>query len=88
MGVEIYALRRVDNREISNASGNPVVLAFNRKHAARRVEVDWDIGGLKNKFRCLLTICPSRRNRFALLFESCCRLKNFIHLSRLDFSIT
>jgi hypothetical protein len=45
----MYVLQRVHNREIPNASGNPVVRAFNRKHVARRVEVDWGIGGLKIK---------------------------------------
>jgi hypothetical protein len=88
MGVEMYVLRGVENREISNASGNLVVRAFNRKHAACRVEVEWGIAGLKNKFRRLLTICPNRRNRFSLLLEDCCRLTNFMHRSRLAFSIS
>jgi DDE superfamily endonuclease len=88
MGVEMYVLRRVDNREMPNADENPVVGAFNQRHASRRVEVEWGIGGLKNKFRRFLTQCPNRRNRFALLFEACARLTNFIHRSRSDYSST
>jgi hypothetical protein len=87
MGVEMYLLRRVDKREIQNAERNPVVRAFNQRHAARRVEVEWGIGGLKNRFRRFLTKCPNRRNRFALLFEACARLTNFVHRSRMDFSL-
>jgi DDE superfamily endonuclease len=60
MGVDMYVLRRVDNREMSNANENPVVRAFNQRHVARRVEVEWGIGGLKNKFRRFLTQCPNR----------------------------
>jgi DDE superfamily endonuclease len=88
MGVDMYVLRRVDNREMQNANENPVVRAFNQRHAARRVEVEWGIGGLKNKFRRFLTQCPNRRNRFARLFEACARLTNFIHRRRFDFSST
>jgi hypothetical protein len=87
MGPEIYLLRRVDNREIQNAIRNPVVRAFNQRHAARRVEVEWGIGGPKNLFRRSLTKCPNRRNRFALPFKACARLTNFVHRSRLDFSL-
>jgi hypothetical protein len=83
----MYVLRKVDNREIPNASGNPVVGAFNIKHAARRVDVDWGIAGFKNKFRRMLKICPNRRSRFASLFESCCMLTNFRHRIRLDVFI-
>jgi DDE superfamily endonuclease len=54
MGVEMYILRRMDGRE-SVQGTNPVVDAFIRRHAARRVQVEWGIGGLKNRFRRFLS---------------------------------
>jgi hypothetical protein len=86
MGVEMYILRRMDGRE-SVQGTDPVVDAFNRRLAARRVQVEWGIGGLKNRFRRFLSWCPSRRSLFAPMFEACCRLTNFIHRSRMEFSI-
>jgi hypothetical protein len=46
MGAEMFILRRLDNREADAA--NPVIRAFNKRHAAIRVQVEWGIGGLKN----------------------------------------
>jgi DDE superfamily endonuclease len=40
MGVEMYALRRVDNREVPDANGNPIIRAFNQRHEACRFEVE------------------------------------------------
>ena len=47
MGAEMFILRKVDNRERNADGGNPVIDAFNRRHAAERVKVEWGIGGLK-----------------------------------------
>lgn len=87
MGVEMYILRRIDGREIQGDQANPVVRAFNKRHAAVRVQVEWGIGGLKNRWRRFLHTCPSRRDIFGVVFEACCRLTNFIHRSRMDFSM-
>ena len=85
MGADMFILRRVDNREADAA--NPVIRAFNKRHAAIRVQVEWGIGGLKKRFKRFLGTCPTRRDLFAPVFEACCRMTNFIHRSRLDFSI-
>lgn len=84
-GAEMYILRRVDGREIADM--NPVVRAYNKRHAARRVAVEWGIGGLKNRWRRFLDVCPSRRHHFVPVFEACARMTNFIHKSRMDFSM-
>jgi hypothetical protein len=43
MGVEMYILRRMDGRKRVQGT-NPVIDAFNRRHTARRVQVEWGIG--------------------------------------------
>jgi DDE superfamily endonuclease len=88
VGVEMYILRRVHRRELpTDPNAAAVAEAFNRRHAAERVKVEWGIGGLKIRFRRLLTNCPSRRGSFAPVFTACCILTNFIHRNRMDFSI-
>ena len=87
MGEEMYILRRIENREMQVNSNNPVVNTFTRRHAERRVKVQWGIGGQQNSFRRFLIRCPNRRYHFKVLFEACSRLTNFIHRSRMDFSV-
>jgi hypothetical protein len=87
IGVEMFILRRVDGRELME-DGNPVADAFNRRHAARRIQVEWGIGGMKSRFQKFLTVSTSRRSGFRSYFEDCCRLTNFLHRRRMDFAIT
>jgi DDE superfamily endonuclease len=86
--VEMYVLRRVHTREMpADPNAAAVAEAFNRKHAAERIKVEWGIGGLKTRFRRLLTNCPTRRGSFSSMFTACCILTNFIHRNRMEFSI-
>jgi DDE superfamily endonuclease len=88
IGVEMYVLRRVHSREMpADPNAAAVAEAFNRRHAAERIKVEWGIGGLKIRFRRLLTNCTSRRGSFASMFNACCILTNFIHRNRIEFSI-
>jgi hypothetical protein len=46
MGAEMFVMRRKYNRERNpNDLENPVINAFNKRHAAERVRVEWSIGG-------------------------------------------
>jgi hypothetical protein len=60
------------------------------EHSTKGMQlVVWKFNGnrrAENRFRRFLTKCPSRRNRFAFLFEACATLKNFVHRSRMDLS--
>jgi hypothetical protein len=88
MGAEMFVMRRIDNRERNPADlQNPVINAFNKRHAAERVKVEWGIGGLKNRFRRFLGCCPTRRKSFSSLFRCAAILTNFIHRRRRDFRI-
>jgi hypothetical protein len=84
----MYVLRRVHRREIpADPNAAAVAEAFNRRHAAERIKVEWGIGGLKTRFRRLLTNCPTRRASFSSMFTTCCILTNFIHRNRKEFTI-
>jgi DDE superfamily endonuclease len=89
VGVEMYILRRAQRRELpTDTNAVAVAEAFNRMRAAERVKVEWGIGGLKIRFRRLLTKCPSSRASFSPVFTACCILTNYIHRNRMDFSIS
>lgn len=92
LGWEMFIMRRVDAREIvggvpegvaPGGVGNPVLDAFNARHAGRRVKVEWGIGGLKNKWRVFLGTFPLRRDCFKVAFEAAAVMTNFIHRRRM-----
>jgi DDE superfamily endonuclease len=49
MGAEMFILRRVDGREVIE-DGSVVADAFNKRHASRKVQVEWGIVALKTDF--------------------------------------
>lgn len=86
LGVEMYIMRRVDAREFVNIQGD-VLNAYNKRHAGKRVKVEWGIGGVKMKWGILHNTFNLRRHKFAVIFEACCKLVNFIHRHRRDYGI-
>lgn len=87
LGAEMFVMRRVDNREIANVQDNAVIAAYNSRHAAQRVRVEWGIGGIKNKFRRFLGCCPNRRRYFRTMFNAAAIMTNFIHRRRMDMNM-
>jgi hypothetical protein len=87
VGVEMYVMRRVHRRELPADPGAAAVAeAFNRRQT-EIVKVEWGIGGLKIRFKRLLTHSPTRRASFAPGFTACCILTNFLPRRRLEFTI-
>ena len=54
LGADMFIMRRVDDGELSGIA-DPALNAYiyNKKHAGRRIKVEWEIGGLKMKWRIL-----------------------------------
>jgi hypothetical protein len=96
LGLEMFIMRRVDAREIvggvaANAEpgrvGDPVIDAFNARHAGFRVKVEWGIGGIKNKWRAFLDVFPFKRDCFQVLFNAAAIMTNFIHRRRMNMAM-
>jgi hypothetical protein len=87
VGLEQFILRRVDRREVPNVDSDPLLRAFNKRHAGQRIAVEWGIGGLKSKFKKFLGIFGNRRDRFGIMFRTAAILTNFIHRRRQDFEV-
>jgi hypothetical protein len=77
----MFILRRVDGREWTGLTG-AALKAFNIKHSGKRIKVEWGIGGIKMKWPILKSVFPMRRKKFAVIFETCCKLTNFLHRRR------
>jgi hypothetical protein len=82
----MFIMRRIDNRELSGAAG-PALVAYNEKHAGRRINVEWGIGGLKMKWRILNGTFPFQRVKFAVVMKACCILTNFLHRRRMNLDM-
>jgi DDE superfamily endonuclease len=65
----------------NNVQG-PVLNAFNKRHSGKRIKFEWGIGGLKMKWPILKSTFTMRRRKFAVIFEACCKITNFIHRQR------
>ena len=61
-----------------------VVDAWNKIHAVYRIQVQWGIGGLKQKWRRLMKRFDNRRPQFGLFFEAAAKLTNFLHRRRMN----
>ena len=82
----MFIMRRVDSRENIGLIG-PALEAYNKRHAGKRVAVEWGIGGVKMKWKVLRGTFPMRRWKYSKVLRCCCILTNFIHRRRNDFSI-
>lgn len=79
-------MRRVADREVAADQEGSAIAAYNRMDAGYRVRVEWDIGGLKMKWRRLMKRFDSSNPKFPYLFRSSAILTNFLHCHRLDLS--
>ena len=82
----MFIMRRVDSREDVGIVG-PVLNAFNKRHAGKRIQVEWGIGGLKMKWRILQSTFPMRRPKFQVIMRCCCVLTNFQHRRRMNLQM-
>ena len=82
----MFIMRRVDLREDVGIVG-PVLDAFNKRHAGKRIQVEWGIGGLKMKWRILRSTFKMRRPKFEVIMRCCCILTNFQHRRRMNLQM-
>ena len=86
LGAEMFIMRQVDGRETVGVVG-PALDAYNKRHAGKRIAVEWGIGGLKMKWKILRGTFSMRRWKFSNVFRCCCILTNFIHRRRKNYGI-
>ena len=63
----------------------PVVDAWNKMHARYRIQIEWGIGGLKQKWRRLMKRLNNKYPLFVLFLEVVAKLTNFFHRQCMNF---
>jgi hypothetical protein len=53
MGEEMFIMRNIGQWKFAPDATQDVVWAYNKMHAWFKVQVEWGIGGVKRKWRCL-----------------------------------
>jgi hypothetical protein len=59
---------------------------YNKMHASFKVQMEWGIGGLKKKWRCLMKRFDSTKPKYAHLFQDVAHLNNFLHMRCMDLT--
>ena len=62
-----------------------VVDAWNKMHASYHIQVEWDIGALKQKWRRLMKRFDNRHPQFRHLFGAIAKITNFLHRCHMVF---
>ena len=85
VGTEMFILRRIQGQEMGADIQQPVVDAWNKMHSGYQIQVEWGIGGLKQKWRRLMKRFDNTRPRFRLFLKAAAKLTNFLHRRRMIF---
>ena len=85
IGTEMFIMRRIQGQEMDADIDQTVVDAWNKMHARYRIQVEWSIGGLKQKWRRLMKTFNNRRPRFGIFLEAAAKLNNFLHRQHMNF---
>lgn len=68
IGENMFILWRRGNIESPPDLDKGALMAYNRMHVGYRLRVEWDIGGLKRKFRRLMKQLDTTKPKYNQLF--------------------
>jgi hypothetical protein len=54
VGEKMFIMQRIKRRKLMPNVDHAEVRGYNKMHASFRVQLEWGIGGLKRKWRCLM----------------------------------
>lgn len=82
VGEEQYIMRRIGRLEIRENADLSAVTAYNKMHSGFRIQVEWGIGGLKQKWRRLMKRYDCTRDKYIKLVYATALLTNFLQRRR------
>ena len=86
VGIEMFIMRQIQRHEMGEGISQEVVNTWNKMHAGYCIQVEWSIGGLKQKWRRLMKRFDNRWPSFCHFFEAAAKLTNFLHCRRMNFN--
>ena len=75
----MFIMRRIQGHKIGKEISQEVIDAWNKMHVGYCIQVEWGIGGLKQKWRRLMERFDNRHPRFRHFFDASTKLTNFFH---------
>ena len=85
IGTEMFIMRRIQGQEMGANIDQIVLDTWNKMHAGYRIQEEWSIGGLKQKWRRLIKRFDNQLPRFGIFLEAAAKLMNFLHYQRMNF---
>ncbi len=77
---------RIGRQELMPNANHVIMQTYNKMHANFKVQVEWGMGGLKRKWRCLIKRFDSTKPKYAHLFQIAIVLTNFLHRKHMDLT--
>ena len=75
--MEMFIMQSIHGHEIGDRISQEVIDTWNKMHVGYRVQVEWRIGGLKQKWRRLMKRFDNRCPRYHHFFDVLKKLTNF-----------
>ncbi len=75
LGEEMFIMRRMGKQDLPLNADHGVVNVYNKMHVGFRVQVEWEIGGFKKKWKHLMKRFDSTKPKLSHLFQA----KHFPH---------
>jgi DDE superfamily endonuclease len=69
-GADMFVISRIGVHEVAKESNANAIRAYNMMYAGRRIKVEWEIGGLKCKFRQFQKPFDNTKPRFNHYFRA------------------
>jgi hypothetical protein len=82
----MFIMRRMGRQELQSNVDHGVVDVYNKMHVGFRVQVEWGISGLKQKWKCLMKRFDATKPNYPIFSKSCVLLTNYLHCHRMDFT--
>jgi len=61
----MFIMQKIGWQKLAPNAPNVVVWAYNKMHVGFNVLVEWNIGGLKRKWRCIMKRFDSTKSKYA-----------------------
>jgi hypothetical protein len=86
LGGRVFIMKKMGKWKLPPNVDHGVVHAYNKMRVGFKVQVEWGIGGLKWKWKCLMKIFDSTKPKFSHLFQATCSLHHLSWWLPMDFT--
>ena len=85
VGPEMFIMWRIQRHKIGERISQEVIDAMNKMHVGYRIQIEWGIGGLKQKWQRFMKRFDNQCPRFCHFFDATAKLTNFFYQRHMIF---